>query len=66
VVNTIVHHPSRYNNGYQGDFPCYVVHVSVEGVEVRRMIPYSAVANVEVVMTEEKKKEEKIPELPEE
>ncbi len=36
VVEKIVHHKHAYNSGFQGDFPCYAIHLA-DGV--RRIVP---------------------------
>lgn len=52
VVDKIVWFSGRYNNGYQGDFPCYVVYLA-DGV--RRIITVPMVGLVDVAVEETKK-----------
>jgi hypothetical protein len=51
IVDKIVWFQGRYNNGYQGDFPCYVVYLA-DGV--RRIITVPMVGLVDVAKVEEK------------
>lgn len=62
VVEKIVHHKYAYNNGYQGDFPCYAIHLA-DGV--RRLVPIDMVGLVDVANLEEGSDQtETTPELP--
>lgn len=60
-VEQIVHHRHAYNNGHQGDFPCYAVHL-IDGV--RRLITMDMIAFVDVATKQAETEPETTTELP--